>query len=387
MSAPDIIIVGAGLAGAVSAERLADKGGRRILVIEKRTHIAGNLYDELDEHGILIHRYGPHIFHTKSQDVWNYLRGFSEFSDYQHRVLGAVDGALIPVPFNLESLHTLLPPKVAARLEGLLLARHGIGSRVSVLRLMDDEEEELRRLGRFVFAKVFEGYSRKQWGSDPYKLPAPVLRRVPISISYKSGYFTDPYQGLPRDGYTALINRLLSSEAIEVQTGVEGDSILEVDADRGVIYFRGRVFHGHVIFTGMVDALFNFQFGELPYRTLDFLFHFFPERTIQQVGTVNYLDSEDFTRVTEFKHLTGQITPHTVSVTEYPRDFNPHDREDIPYYPMPGEEHRIVYERYKALASRVPKLVLLGRLAEYTYYDMDAVVAKALRVHRRRFME
>jgi len=377
----DFIIVGAGLSGAVMAERIAHAMDRRVLVIEKRPHIGGNVYDRYDGHGILVHQYGPHIFHTKLKHVWDYLSRFTEWRLYHHRVLGHIDGRLVPIPFNLNTLRQLLPEGMAERLEDKLVREFGYPARVPILKLRETDDDDLKWLAGYVYEKVFLHYTTKQWGMKPEELDPSVTGRVPVSVSRDDRYFQDDYQGMPADGYTALIGRMLDHPNIKLLLNTDYREVLETDWTDGTMKLFGQPFEGKLIFTGKIDELFGYEYGELPYRSLRFEFETLRLEQYQPVGTVNYPNEYDFTRITEFKHLTGQRHPYTTIVREYPQSYEKDTPgKDIPYYPIPRPENQERYKQYLRKAQRFDRLILLGRLAEYTYYDMDACVAKALKV-------
>jgi UDP-galactopyranose mutase len=362
---PAWIIVGAGFTGAVLAERIASGLGDRVLVVERRRHIGGNAYDEVNEHGLLIHRYGPHIFHTNADRIWTYLSQFTEWRPYEHRVLGAIDGRLVPIPFNLDSVHALLP-KEAPALERVLVDRYGVGARVPILEMRRSADRQLQGLAELIYEKVFLGYTVKQWGLAPEQLDPGVTARVPVVVSRDDRYFNDRFQAMPRDGYTALFRRLLDHPKIEVALG-EGFS-------PGPSPYPGA----RVIHTGPIDEYFDFALGPLRYRTIDFEFTTLDVEQYQPVATVNYPNQVAYTRITEQKQITGQRHERTTLVAEYPRDHVPKLTE--PYYPIPRAENRILYERYVALArAELGDMVqFAGRLGDYRYYNMDQAVGRAL---------
>lgn len=370
------IIVGAGLAGAVMAERIADELDERVLVIERRNHIGGNCYDERDENGIIIHKYGPHIFHTDHREVFEYLSGFTEWREYQHRVLGFIDGSKVPLPFNLNSLRMLLPPSLAERLEEKLVREYGFGERLHIMDLMRCGDPEIEFLAEYVYMKVFLNYTVKQWGLKPEDIDLEVTGRVPIVLSRDDRYFNDRYQGVPRDGYTAMIGRMLDHPCIKMMLNTSHEEVLELRDGR--IHFMGSEFSGKVIFTGKIDELFGYRYGELPYRSLDFRFESLDTEWFQEAATVNYPNDYDFTRITEFKHIHPADSRRTTLLREYPcRHIN---GENEACYPVFTDETRAKYERYLELAREFEELILIGRLAEYRYYDMDDIVLRALRV-------
>lgn len=371
----DSIVIGAGFAGAICARELA-QAGEQVLVLEAREHIGGNAYDCLDERGVLIHQYGPHIFHTADKRVFEYLSRFTEWNGYHHEVAANVHGELIPVPFNLVSLRKVYPPEQAQLLEEKLLARFGEGAKVPILQLRESDDADLKALSDYVYENVFKVYTMKQWGLAPEEIDPNTTARVPVYVGTDCGYFTDPYQGLPTEGYTKIFERMLAHSNIEVRLNTPAQKHLRF-AD-GVIYFDGVPFEGKVIYTGAADELFDCCFGRLPYRTLDFAFERYDVDAWQTHGTVNYTVSEEYTRITEFKHMTRQNLPGVTTICkEYSRAYTG-ENDEIPYYAIINPENNARYEQYLALAKEFPNLHLLGRLAEYRYYNMDAIAARAL---------
>ena len=372
----DGLVMGSGYAGSVAAREMAERGGRRVLVLERRGHVGGNAYDCLDEHGILIHKYGPHIFHTSERRVFDYLSRFTGWRDYQHRVVANVHGRFLPVPFNLTSLHLAFPEEKAARLEDKLLSAYSANARVTILSLRENTDPELREVADYVYENVFVHYTMKQWGQPPEEIDPATTARVPILLSRDDRYFQDPYQGMPLEGYTPLFQRMLDHPRITVELGVDARERMALED--GVIRLDGEPFAGPVIYTGEVDELFSFRFGHLPYRTLDFDFETLEVDRFQPTATVNYTVSEDYTRITEYKQLTGQVVPgRTTIMKEYSRAYTGSPGE-IPYYAVISPENNALYGRYRDLAGGFSNLHLLGRLAEYKYYNMDAIALRAL---------
>ena len=351
----DFLVVGAGFAGSVCAERLAT-AGNRVLVVDRRPHIGGNAYDEVDAAGNLVHLYGPHIFHTNSDAVFAYLSQFTAWRPYEHRVLASVDGMLLPIPINLDTVNAVY---------GLSLTESDVEPFLAALaepvtRVRTSEEVVVSRVGRELYEKFFRGYTRKQWGLDPSELDASVAARIPVRTNRDDRYFTDRHQAMPLLGYTAMFAAMLSHPNITFLTGVDW-RLLD-----GVVPYR------EIVYTGPVDEFFDQRFDPLPYRSLEFEFETYPVRQIQPVGTINYPNEHAYTRQTEFGHLTGQWGDTTTVVREYPRATGD------PYYPIPRPETKAQYERYRALADATDGVHFVGRLATYKYYNMDQVVAQAL---------
>lgn len=370
----DCIIIGAGIAGAVAARKLAEEKGKQVLVLERRNHIGGNCYDERDEHGILIHNYGPHIFHTGMEDVFTYLSRFTEWHLFGHEVAAKVADGLIPVPFNLNTLEMVYGEK-AGQLGKKLADTYGEGSRVPIMKLRESGDPDIREIAQYVYENIFLQYTMKQWGQKPEEISPEVTGRVPVLISHDNRYFQDKYQGVPKDGFTAMFERMLAHERITVRCGADCRESLAIREDG--IWFEGQPFAGDVIYTGALDELFDCRFGRLPYRSLDFKFEHYDTESFQGRSVVNYTVSEDFTRITEFKFLTGQQdTNGTTIVKEYPFAYSGAEGE-IPYYAILNDENEALYERYRGLVKGLDRFHLLGRLAEYRYYNIDAMVKKA----------
>ena len=376
----DSIVIGSGFAGAVAARELAEKKGQRVLVIDARSHIGGNCYDYRDEHGILIHQYGPHIFHTNIKRVYDYLSRFTEWYSYRHEVVGNIYGKELPIPFNLNTLEMVYGDR-APHLERLLIDNFGEGARVPILELMNHEDEELQEIAQYVYENIFLKYTMKQWGKSPKEIDPAVSGRVPVLLSRDNRYFQDTYQGLPLHGFTPVFEKILDHDGIEVRLNCEAKEVLEIDPDsEEPVLFEGEPFHGNVIFTGALDELFDCRYGRLPYRSLRFDFEHYDKPFYQSHGVINYTVSEDFTRITEFKYLSGQLDAEdTTIVKEYPMPYTGAEGE-IPYYAINNEENDGLFARYKALVDKIPNFRLLGRLAEYKYYNIDAIVDRALSV-------
>jgi UDP-galactopyranose mutase len=359
----DYLIVGAGFAGSILAERLASQHGASVLLIDRRPHIGGNAYDEKNEGGILYHKYGPHIFHTNSDAVVDYLSQFTEWRPYEHRVLAEARGQLVPIPINRTTLNMLFD----AGLESDEDAAAFLAARAEPVEdIRTSEDVVINGIGRELYELFFRGYTRKQWDLDPSELDKQVTSRIPTRTNTDDRYFTDSFQAMPRDGYTAMFKRMLASPLIEVRTGVDFRDVRdEVDA-------------GHIIYTGPIDEYFDFRFGKLPYRSLKFDHQTLEQEQYQSVGTVNFPSPDvPYTRISEYKHLTGQQAPRTTVTYEYP------SAEGDPYYPIPRPENQELFKRYEALADATEGVTFVGRLATYRYYNMDQIVGQALAMFRR----
>lgn len=378
----DSIIVGAGIAGAVTARKLADHG-QKILIIEKRNHIGGNCYDYVDENGILVHKYGPHIFHTNSNEVYKYLSKFTKWYDYHHEVLAFVGGQYIPIPFNLNTLEMVFSSDKATKLQKKLVEKYGYDKRVTIMDMLHDCDKEIQEIAEFVYNNIFLKYTVKQWGQTPEQIDKSVMSRVPVLISKDNGYFQDKYQGMPLHGYTKLFENMLDHDNIEIRCFCDAKDFLQFNEDE--IYFEGTAFHGNVVYTGAIDELFGLEYGRLPYRTLEFQFEELKMKSYQPAAVVNYTVSEKFTRITEFKKLTGQKSENTTIVREYSKAYTG-EKNEIPYYAIINKDNNDLYERYIKIAQRFKNLYLLGRLAEYKYYNIDAITLEALRLSENKLV-
>ncbi len=377
----DCIIIGSGIAGAAAARILAEEQGKKVLVLEKKHHIGGNCYDGKDEYGILVHWYGPHIFHTGNEEVYEWLSRFTDWYAFGHEVVARVGDKLLPVPFNLNTLKMVYGEEKAAVLEKKLVDTFGFGARVPILKLREQQDEDLRAIADYVYENVFLRYTMKQWGQTPEEIDPAVTGRVPVVISYDNRYFGDKYQGMPLDGFTPMFEKMLAHPNIEIRTNTNAKDALVISEKEGKVLLEGQEFHGTVIYTGPVDELFDCRFGRLPYRTLRFDFEHYDKPDYQGHSVVNYTVSEDYTRITEFKYLTGQKADSTTIVKEYPFAYTGAEGE-IPYYAIMNEENNALYRKYADLAAQIPDFHLLGRLAEYKYYNIDAMAAKAIALAR-----
>jgi len=355
----DYLIVGAGFAGSVLAERLANGHGKSVLICDKRNHIGGNAFDFYNDDGILIHKYGPHIFHTNSADVFDYLSQFTEWRDYQHRVLADVDGMLVPIPINLNTIN---------KLYGLNLNAHELKDFFENVRekrepVKTSEDVVINAVGKELYEKFFKNYTQKQWGLDPSELDASVTARVPTRTNRDDRYFTDSFQAMPKHGYTRMFEKMLDNPKIKVMLNCDYREIAQELSYREMIY------------TGPVDAFFDYRYGKLPYRSLEFRHETRDTPVVQEAPVVNYPNGQPYTRITEFKYLTGQEHQKSAIVYEYPK------AEGDPYYPIPRPENAELYSKYKALADARKDVHFVGRLATYKYYNMDQIVAQALTVY------
>jgi len=362
-SAYDVMIVGAGFAGSTIAERYARGSNKKVLLIDRRPHIGGNAYDKLDASGVLIHQYGPHIFHTNSAEIFDYLSQFTSWRPYEHRVLADVDGKLVPMPINRTTLNALygLDLRSDEQAEDFLKSR---AEPVEVIRTSKDVV--ISAIGRELYETFFQGYTRKQWGMDPSELDKSVTARVPTRTNTDDRYFTDTFQAMPLDGYTRMFENMVDHDNIHIETGVDFEDV------------RGEVAYDRLVFTGPIDEYFDYRYGELPYRSLRFRHETLEQEWFQPVATVNYPhESVPYTRITEYKHLTGQAHPKTSITYEYP------SAEGDPYYPIPRPENQALFKKYEALGLQHPEVTFVGRLATYRYYNMDQVTGQALATWRK----
>ncbi|MBR2682632.1 MAG: UDP-galactopyranose mutase [Atopobiaceae bacterium] len=373
----DVIIVGAGYAGATCARRLAEACGYKIAVLERRGHIAGNAYDRIDDAGVLIHEYGPHIYHTTNDRVHQFLSRFTKWTDYQHKVLANIHGELMPVPFNHTSLKLAFGEERGEHLYQKLVATFGENVKVPIMELRAKNDPELSEVADYVYENVFLYYTMKQWGKTPDQIDPSITGRVPVFVGDDDRYFpAAPHQGMPAEGYTRLFERLLNHDLINVYLDVDARDVVSVTSD--AVLVCGKPYGGDVIYTGPLDELFGCDLGALPYRTLDMVFETLDMDQFQPVGTVNYTTSEDFTRITEFKNMTGQVIPgKTTIMREYSKAFEPGSGQ-TPYYAILEDESLALYRSYRERVRPLLNFYVVGRLAEYRYYDMDGVVASAL---------
>lgn len=375
----DAIIVGGGCAGATIARKYADNG-KKVLLIERRNHVAGNCYDEIDTKGVMIHKYGPHIFHTSDEDVMKFLSRFTEWHDYEHEVLANVYGQYIPVPFNLNTLNIVYGEEKAKVLEEKLVNTYGYGSKIPIMKLRENKDTDIQMIAEYVYNNIFLKYTMKQWGQTPNEVDASVTARVPVVISHDNRYFHDKYQKMPKDGFTKMFDNMLSSENIEVMLDTDAKDVIKID--NNIVYYKGEEYKGEVFFTGQVDELFDYEYGRLPYRSLNFVFEQHDVEYFQPKSVINYTVDEEYTRITEFKYFLNQKTDGTTIIKEYSIPYEGKEGQ-IPYYSILNDENISKYNKYKAKADKIPNLHLVGRLAEYKYYNIDAIVKRAIEVSEK----
>ncbi len=352
----DYLIVGAGFAGSVLAERLANVSEKKVLIVDQRDHIGGNAYDYYNKDGILIHKYGPHIFHTNAKKVFDYLGHFTGWRPYEHRVLASVDGQLVPIPINLNTINKLYGLQLNCnQLEAFFESKAEKLSKIAT-----SEDVVISKVGRELYEKFFRNYTRKQWDLDPSELDASVTARVPTRTNRDDRYFTDTFQAMPSNGYTKMFQKMLSHPNIKIMLNTDYKEIVDVIPYKTMIY------------TGPIDSYFNYCYGRLPYRSIEFKFETIEADVFQPTGTINFPNEHPYTRITEFKYLTGQKHHKTSIVYEYPQ------AEGDPYYPIPRPENAEIYKKYQGLANGMTNTYFTGRLATYRYYNMDQVVAQSL---------
>lgn len=361
----DYLIVGSGLAGSTLAERIANELDKRVLIVEKREHIGGNCYDYPNEYNIYIHKYGPHIFHTLNKKVWDYTSKFTEWLDYEHKVLAVIGDKKVPVPFNFNSIDIIFPSKYAKKLQELLITYYKNVSKIPILKLKETSNPELKKLADFIYENIFYGYTVKQWGLTPEELDFSVTSRVPIVLSRDDRYFHDPYQGIPKLGYTQMIKNMINHKNIEVIKNTDYREVIE------------DIKFNKMIYTGKVDEFFDYLYGELPYRSLRFDLHNLKMELFQERTIINYPNDFDYTRITEFKQFTGSKSEYTTIAYEYPEPYISGQNE--PYYPIPRQMNHEQFSKYQNEIKKLNETVyFIGRLADYKYYNMDQTIGAAL---------
>jgi len=357
------LVVGAGFSGAVTANLIATKLNEEVVVIDKKDHIAGNSFDYKDKNGIMIHKYGSHIFHTSNEKVWNFISKFTDFNQYMHKVIAIIDGIETTIPFNFNTLYDVFPKTMAKRLEKKLLKNFEYNKKVPILEFQKQDDEDLKYLANYVYEKVFLHYTTKQWGVSPENVDGAVTARVPVYLSKDNRYFQDKYQGIPLEGYTKVIEKMLSHENITVK--LETD-YKDIDPSQ----------YKRVFYTGPIDEFFNYEYGQLPYRSVNFKLEEYDREFYQSNACVNYPCNYDFTRIHEYKHYLKDKSDKTVIAKEYSEFFELGKNER--YYPIPNEESAILYQKYFEKAEKLDNVYFLGRLGDYKYYDMDKAILRAI---------
>jgi len=357
------IIVGAGFSGAVIAYLIATELNEKVLVIDKKDHLGGNCYDYRDKNGIMIHKYGSHIFHTSNEKVWNFVRKFGDFNQYMHKVIAIIDGIETNIPFNFNTLYDVFPKTLAKRLEEKLLAKFEYNKKVPILEFQKQDDEDLKFLAEYVYEKVFLHYTTKQWGVSPKDVDGAVTARVPVYLSMDGRYFQDKYQGIPLEGYTVLVKNMLNHPNIEIKLNTDFAEIDTKDFAR-------------VFYTGAIDEYFNYEFGQLPYRSVNFKFEEYDREFYQSSSVVNYPCNYDFTRIHEYKYYLNDKSDKTVIAKEYSEFFELGKNER--YYPIPKDANTELYNKYLEKAKKLNNVYFLGRLGDYKYYDMDKAILRAI---------
>ncbi len=356
------IVVGCGISGAVIANLIATKFNEKVIIIEKKSHIAGSCFDYRDNNGICIHKYGSHIFHTNSEIVWDYLSQFTKFNNYKHKVIAIVDGIETNIPFNFNSLYQVFPKNIALKLQNKLIENYGQDSKIPILELKKEKDKDLNFLADFIYKKIFLEYTKKQWGIPPEKIDSTVTARVPIYICKDNRYFHDKYQGIPINGYTELIKKMISHPNITVKLNTD--------------YKNVKLKYKRLFYTGSIDEFFDYKYGKLPYRSLRFEFEEYNYAYYQKSAVVNYTTSEDFTRIHEYKYYLNDKSDKTVIVKEYSENFEEGKNER--YYPIVNEENLSLYNKYLEEAKHIKNLWFFGRLGDYKYYDIDKAIIRAI---------
>lgn len=362
--------MGAGISGATLANLLSKNN--EIVIIDSSDHIAGNCYDYRDENGIMIHKYGSHIFHTSNEDVWDFLSQFTSFNTYKHKVIGMINGIEVPIPFNFNSIRTVFSKTMAESIERKLLSNYQYGIKIPIMEFIKQDDEELKFLAEYIYENIFLHYTEKQWGYSPKDIDSSVTARVPVYLSRDDSYFQDRFQGIPLEGYTKMIERMLDSPNIEVR--------LNTPFNKGDMNGYDKVLN-----TGPIDEFMDYCFGPLPYRSVNFRMETFNRDHYQSNAVVNYPNNYEFTRIHEYKYYLNDKSGRTVIAKEYSEDFVPGKNER--FYPVPNEKNSFLYNRYlEAAKQKYPNMLFLGRLGDYKYYDMDEAVARAMDVCKRLLM-
>lgn len=362
------IVVGAGFSGATIANLLATKLGEKVVVIDKKKHIAGNSYDYRDKNGIMIHKYGSHIFHTENEKVWKYLKQFTDFNTYMHEVVGNIDGIEVHIPFNFNSLYQVFPQTMAERMEEKLLSKFEYNTKVPILEFQKEDDKDLKYLANYVYEKIFLHYTTKQWGLSPKDIDGAVTARVPVYMSKDNRYFQDKYQGIPIEGYSKLVEKMLDNPNIKVRLNTSFEMYKEM--------YAKDLEDARIFYTGSIDEFFDYKYGQLPYRSVNFKFEEYDREFYQSHACINYPNNYSFTRIHEYKYYLQDKSKRTVIAKEYSEAFElgKNDR----YYPIISEENTNLYNKYLEESKKIKNVYFLGRLGDYKYYNMDLAIARAI---------
>ena len=379
----DYIVVGAGYAGAICARRIAEELNKKVLLVEKRNHIAGNMYDFYNTDGILVHKYGPHISVMNEKKSFDFLSRFTEWIPYHHTVMAEIDGIEVPLPFNLTSIDLLFDVEKAIQLKEKLIQEYGFGANIPILELRKSDDEQIKQLSDFIYEKVFVHYTMKMWGLTPNEIDPSVTARIPVRLSYDNKHFLHKYQVMPKHGFTSLFEKMLDHPNITIKKNTNILDILELS--NGEIYLNKELFNGELIYTGALDELFGYEYGILPYRALEFEFETYNKDYIQNSTTLNWPDDRPATRRTEMKRLTGQkMEGKTSTITEFPGEYKKDaEKFNEPYYPIINEECIELYQKYVEKLKHYKQIIIVGRLADYKYYNMEATILRALEVSEK----
>lgn len=377
----DILVVGCGLTGSVIARELAEQG-KKVLIIERRDHIGGNMYDYVNENGVLVQQYGPHIFHTKKRELYNYICKYTEWQDYKLTCGAVINGKYTPTPFNFKTIDDFFATEKASKIKDSINAEYPNQEFAPVLELLNHKNSVIREYAEFLFNNDYAPYTAKQWGINPDEIDPSVLRRVPVRFNYETGYFDDEFQVMPKTSFTVFFKNILNHPNIELELGTDAKSWIQLKEDTKEIFVNGERFEGKVIYTGAIDELFGCKYGKLPYRSLRFEWKTENKKSFQDAPVVAYPQEKGFTRITEYTKLPEQdVGQKTVYALEYPLPYKAGE-DNEPYYPVPTEESQTIYEKYRKEADSIPNLLVCGRLGDFKYYNMDNALEVALNLVR-----